>query len=195
MPTSSNVRVASIALTLAIAVGIGLFLEYDARSLAPASAPPRAVERPAATPQPRSNGGETAAPPIAEPAYMTTFKCTKNGRVSFSDRPCAAGETLLGTSTSVASPPRDTQTELVRTQAVVARMQAEHQQREAALVSVMPTTPDAPPAAKRKVLCNDIDREIAGVDAALRQPHSAEWGDYLTGERRKLTDRRFSIGC
>ena len=74
-------------------------------------------------------------------------------------------------------------------------MQAEHQQREAALVSVMPNTPDEPPAAKRKVLCDDIDREIAGIDSALRQPHTAWQGDDLTGKRKQLTDRRFSIGC
>ena len=59
----------------------------------------------------------------------------------------------------------------------------------------MPTTPDEPPAANRKVLCDDIDRDIARVDAALRQPHSAQVGDDLTSERKRLTDRRFSVGC
>jgi len=47
----------------------------------------------------------------------------------------------------------------------------------------------------RKSECDDLDRQIKAVDSLLRQPHSASEGDYWTGERRKLTDRRFSIGC
>ena len=74
-------------------------------------------------------------------------------------------------------------------------MEAEHAQRESALVRTIPTTPDEASAAKRKVLCDDIDHEIGGVDSLLRQPHSADWGDYLTGKRKKLTDQRFSLGC
>ena len=195
MSANSNIRVASIALTLAIAVGIGLFLEYDARSLAPAATPPQPLERPAQAAQSSNNEAAAPAPMVAEPPLVTTFKCARNGRVSFSDRPCAADERLLGTSTSVVSPPHDAQAELARTQAAVVRMEAEHRQREGALVRSMPVTPEEPPATRRKALCDGIDLEISGIDAQLRQPHSTQWGDYLTGERRKLTDKRFSIGC
>lgn len=195
MSANSNIRVASIALTLAIAVGIGLFLEYDARSLAPAATTPQPLEQPARVTQSNNNAAAAPAPMLAEPPRVTTFKCARSGRISFSDRPCAADERLLGTSTSVVSPPHDTQAELARTQAAVVRMEAEHRQREGALVRSMPVTPDETPAAKRKALCDGIDREISGIDAQLRQPHSADRGDYLTGERRKLTDRRFSLGC
>ena len=195
MRTSSNIRVISIALTLAIAVGIGLFLEYDARSLAPVATAPQPLEQPARVTQSNNNAAAAPAPMLAEPPRVTTFKCARNGRISFSDRPCAANERLLGTSTSVVSPPHDTQAELARTQAAVVRMEAEHRQREGALVRSMPVTPEEPSAGGRKASCDDIDRRISDVDSALRQPHSADRGDYLTSERRKLTDRRFSVGC
>ena len=194
MPTSSNVRVASIALTLAIAVGIGLFLEYDARSLAPKPTPAQPAARPS-PPQPEAADNAAMAPRVIEPPRVTTFKCGKNGRISFSDRPCTAGETLLSASTSIAAPPRDAQAELARTQATVARMEAEHAQRESALVRTIPATFDEPSAAARKASCDLIDRDISRIDSLLRQPHSADWGDYLTGKRKKLTDQRFSLGC
>lgn len=44
-------------------------------------------------------------------------------------------------------------------------------------------------------VCQDIDRAIAVKDSELRQPHTAQWGDYLTGERKKLMDKRFTLGC
>ena len=43
--------------------------------------------------------------------------------------------------------------------------------------------------------CQQLDRQIEGVDAALRQPHSGEWGDYLNEQRRKLMDERFALRC
>lgn len=43
--------------------------------------------------------------------------------------------------------------------------------------------------------CEQLDRAIAIKDAELRQPHSAQWGDYLTAERKKLMDRRFDLLC
>lgn len=43
--------------------------------------------------------------------------------------------------------------------------------------------------------CRQIDQAIAVKDAELRQPHSAQWGDHLTAERKKLMDRRFDLRC
>ena len=43
--------------------------------------------------------------------------------------------------------------------------------------------------------CENIDNGITSIDARLRQPHNGQEGDFWTAERRKLTDRRFSLGC
>lgn len=51
------------------------------------------------------------------------------------------------------------------------------------------------PAESKRTKCQQLDKAIAVKDAELRQPHSAQWGDYLTEERRKLNDRKFSLGC
>ena len=47
----------------------------------------------------------------------------------------------------------------------------------------------------KQIQCQKIDQAIAVKDSELRQPHSAQWGDYLTGERKKLMDRRFDLRC
>ena len=43
--------------------------------------------------------------------------------------------------------------------------------------------------------CQQLDRQIEGVDAGLRQPHSGTWGDYLNEQRRKFMDERFALRC
>lgn len=50
-------------------------------------------------------------------------------------------------------------------------------------------------ADKRALQCEQLDRAIAARDEELLQPHSAQRGDYLTGKRKKLMDRRFSLRC
>lgn len=47
----------------------------------------------------------------------------------------------------------------------------------------------------REWQCQQLDRQIEGTDAALRQPHSGEWGDYLNEQRRKFMDERFALRC
>jgi len=43
--------------------------------------------------------------------------------------------------------------------------------------------------------CQSLDAAISTKDSELRQPHSAQWGDYLTNERKKLMDQRFALRC
>lgn len=50
-------------------------------------------------------------------------------------------------------------------------------------------------AQNKSMQCEQLDRAIAAKDSELRQPHSAQWGDYLTAERRKLMDQRFALRC
>ncbi len=47
----------------------------------------------------------------------------------------------------------------------------------------------------KELQCQQLDRAIRVKDSELRQPHSAQYGDYLTGKRKELTDQRFSLGC
>lgn len=37
----------------------------------------------------------------------------------------------------------------------------------------------------KEIECKQIDQAIAQKDSQLRQPHSAQWGDHLTAERKK----------
>lgn len=43
--------------------------------------------------------------------------------------------------------------------------------------------------------CQQLNRQIEATDAALRQPHSGQWGDYLNEQRRKFMDQRFALRC
>jgi len=43
--------------------------------------------------------------------------------------------------------------------------------------------------------CQQLDAAVSAKDSELRQPHSPQWGDYLTGERKKLMDQRFALRC
>ena len=53
----------------------------------------------------------------------------------------------------------------------------------------------APTSNAKEIECKQIDRAIAQKDSELRQPHSGQWGDHLTAERKKLMDRRFDLRC
>ena len=53
----------------------------------------------------------------------------------------------------------------------------------------------APASNAKEIECKQIDRAIAQKDSELRQPHSGQWGDHLTAERKKLMDRRFDLRC
>ena len=43
--------------------------------------------------------------------------------------------------------------------------------------------------------CGQLDQAITATDSALRQPHSAQRGDQLTAERKRLMDQRFDLRC
>ena len=53
----------------------------------------------------------------------------------------------------------------------------------------------SPTSNAKEIECKQIDQAIAQKDSQLRQPHSAQWGDHLTAERKKLMDRRFDLRC
>lgn len=43
--------------------------------------------------------------------------------------------------------------------------------------------------------CKRLEEAISTKDSELRQPHSSQWGEHLTEERKKLMDQRFDLRC
>ncbi len=67
---------------------------------------------------------------------------------------------------------------------------------EAEIASKNQSQAEADNATQNKTYqCQRLDAAISTKDAELRQPHSAQWGDYLTEQRKKLTDKRFALRC
>jgi hypothetical protein len=140
----------------------------------------------------------SASSPQAIPSNLsTTFKCEKRGRVSFSDKPCSGNERTVSVTTVENTPSTNQNGNLEQMRAMAAAMEASRLEREKQYAAATATKTIASRNANqiKEMRCQQIDREIARVDSLLRQPHSAEEGDFWTGERKKLTDERFSIGC
>lgn len=203
MSQPSYVRVISLVLALSVFTGGWLFLEYSQRL--PQQSPQ--TEQPSETAQENLLPPErTVSPPpkVAEPVspapsknLITTFKCEQGGRVSYSDQPCANGaKTLAVTAEQAIQTPNPT-TNLQEMKARAAAMEAERLARERQFeIAATETAKASGSTADSKVReCENIDNGIKTIDARLRQPHSAGEGDFWTAERRKLTDRRFSLGC
>lgn len=76
----------------------------------------------------------------------------------------------------------------------VAPMEADRlvRERAQAVVTAAPTTAPEP---NKAMQCKEVDGWVTHFDARLRQPHDAQMGDFLTGERKKWMDRRFELRC
>jgi len=202
MSEPSHVRVVSLALALSVVVGGWLLLDYSSRS-SPQNASAQIDERTAdagsSCQQPPT---EAAAPTSIDqrifPADMAvTFKCEKGGHISFGDKPCASNEKTLAVTAVQRERPAEQKSNLEQLKERAVAMEAERHARdqqfdlEAAAITInaVGTNPT------KAMRCEQIDRAIAGCDSVLRRPHSAPDGDYWTGERKKLNDERFSMGC
>lgn len=195
MRGQSNAHVLSICLALVVFVGGWLLLEYDGKRMLsqesttpPTSSAPTTVPRQNNTPHPSS---PTISRNAQGNAVAFTFKCERNGRVSFGDQPCASSEKMLDVTTTAKEPPRDHQRELARLKAKVAEMEADRLTRERAAI----VTSNNAQASATKHQCDEIDEAIKSIDRQAREPHSPAEGDRLNAERRRLFDRRFSLGC
>jgi ribosomal protein L29 len=122
-----------------------------------------------------------------------TYKCEKNGRVSFADQPCDNGEKTMSVAVSEREPSRDHRRELLELKAKAAKMKSERLESERSIASIQGRDSNVKP--EKALRCKQIDDEIALVDSQLRQPHSGQWGNQLNARRKKLTDLRFSINC
>ena len=88
------------------------------------------------------------------------------------------------------------ETDLDRMRWQLAQMEADRHQREqqfdqdmAARRQPVTVVPD------KTIRCAQIDKEISYIDSLLRQPHTAQWGDYWTELRKKLYGERFDLHC
>lgn len=204
--TGSLGRIVAIALALAITVGAWLLFEYSEASRHGEAtdggqrgfdvSPPPAVDSYSASaraiPDPISNSSATAG----RPPGSFIYKCRGPTGIAYRDHPCSSKETEL--QVTVADPPSPPRNDLAQLKVKADAMEAARLHREATQSAVQAQAQaqaEKPMENPRKTACDAIDREIDRVDSWLRQPHSASSGDFWTGERRKLTDRRFSLGC
>ena len=193
MQKQSNVHFLSICLTLTILVGVWLLLEYDGR-LQPKE--PAVSSTPNVQPTTPRQATPTPSSPLidrntnANPVTFT-FKCERNGRVSFGDQPCGSSEKTLDVSTTTREPPRNHQRELAKLKEEVAKMEAERLTRERTATLAL----NKARATATKNQCVEIDETVKSIDEQARAPHSPPEGDRLNAERRKPMDQRFFLGC
>ena len=203
MPGPSHARAVWLVLALSVVVGGWLFLDYGSRPSTqnvPAQVDGRTAGADSNQPEPSTEAAPNS-PPIDQrifPADMAvTFKCEKGGHVSFGDKPCGSNEKTVAVTAVQRERPAEQKSNLEQMKERAVAMEAARHARdrqfdlEAAAIATnaVSTNPN------KTMRCEQIDKSIAGCDSVLRRPHSAPEGDYWTGERKKLTDERFSIGC
>ncbi len=190
-------------LALSVFLGGWLLLEYSQRlpQQAPLNEQPSEPTQESLTPPERtiSPPPKVARPvsPVPTKNLIATFKCEQGGRVSYSDQPCANGaKTLAVTAEREIQIPNPT-ANLQKMKARAAAMEAERLARDRQFeVAAAETAKASRNTVGSKVYeCETIDNGISSIDGRLRQPHNGQEGDFWTAERRKLTDRRFSLGC
>lgn len=198
MQEPSHIRAISLVLAFSVVVAGWLLFEHGNREAAQIATPVDSTQT-VATPslQQAQPPKATPRPGTAMPSNLAlTFKCEKGDRISYGDQPCAGGERTVAVSAAEREVP--TKNNLQQLQERLAVMEDARHEREAkyasaTVVSTKRSTADMNP--DKASSCKGIDLAIAAKDSELRQPHSAQWGDYLTGERKKLTDKRFTLGC
>lgn len=198
MQEPTHVRLISLVLASSVIVAGWLLFEYSNRQ---AELPrpldegrQNLVNRASQSPQPPASPAPRSLT-IVPKHLAVTYKCEKDGRISYGDQPCSGKERTL----SITATEKEAQTEdnLQQLQGRLAAMEAARREREkkfaATVLSTSWSTADLDPV--KSLGCNAVDQEIAFADSRLRAPHDALTGDRLTGERKRLTDKRFSLGC
>ena len=199
MQESSHFRAVSLVLAFSVVVAGWLLFEYGNHKNQEIAAPIGSSANPAMSAPVESSVVPGQAPLHANtvPGNMAlTFRCEKNGRTSYSDRPCAEKERLVSITASEKEPP--VQNNLEQLQERLAAMEKARHQREMQYATATLPQSDGNAGDKeknQKIRCKQIDDAIAVKDSELRQSHFAQTGDSLTSERKKLTDERFSLGC
>ncbi|GHU03743.1 hypothetical protein FACS1894158_02740 [Betaproteobacteria bacterium] len=192
-----HIRVISLVLALAVVVGVWLLFEYGNRPLPRVTAPTENRVKDEARRQQLSQ--PTSIPPVRAKTpdnVNLTFKCEKDGRISFSDKPCSSNEKTVSTTAFEKTSPVNTSNNLEQLRKQAAAMEAARLEREKNAVVAFPKTDKADrDAQSRDFRCREIDNRVTEIDALLRQRHSSKTGEQLSERRRKLYGERFSIGC
>jgi hypothetical protein len=200
--TGSLGRIVALALALSIVIGAWLLFEYSETSRqrraversegGPDASGPRVVDPSRPSAGTRRDPAHSPPDTVGRPSGSLIYKCRGPSGTAYRDHPCSSKETEL--QVTVAGPISAPRYDLEQLKAKADEMEAARLQRAASQTAPQ-TQADRSTRDSRKTECDDLDRRITEVDARLRQPHSASEGDFWTGERRKLTDRRFSVGC
>lgn len=198
--SSVHVRAISLVLALGVVVGAWLLLEYSNLPADSSGSPARSSEsvEPSATVKPAQEPVD-ASPDTelqldrSRNGIDLTFKCQKGGRTTFGDRPCDADAKVVSVTATERLPPV-TDNRLQQMKRQVAQMEADHEARERAQVTVLASAATVP-SPDKVAQCKEADSWIAHFDSRLRQPHDAHLGDFLTAERKKWMDRRFELRC
>ena len=203
MSEPSHVRVVSLALALSVVIGGWLSLAYSSRpslNNVPTQIDGRTVDVDSSRQEPVTEAAANSTPIDQRifPADMSvTFKCEKGGHVSFGDKPCGSNEKTVAVTAVQRERPAEQKNNLEQMKEQAVAMEAARHERdrqfnlEAAAITVNAVGTNSSKAMR----CEQIDKAIAACDSNLRRLHSAPEGDYWTGERKKMTDERFSIGC
>jgi hypothetical protein len=197
MHEPGHIRVISFVLALSVVIGGWLLFEYINRPLPPVTAP---IENSAKDEVHHQQLGRPTSIPTTSaktPGNVNlTFKCEKDGRISFGDKPCSSNEKTVSTTAIEKTSPVNASNNIERLRKQVAVMEAERLAREKnAMLASPKTSKTERDAQSRDFRCREIDKEITGIDASLRQGHSSKYGERLSERRRKLYSDRFSIGC
>ena len=203
MSAPSHVRVISLIMAISVMVGAGLMLEYSNHPPVP-NTELTASDRTEAPPLPRQSiqREPTASAPVTQPAATIRsrqmYKCAQNGKVTFGDQPCTASQQaiVVPTESPPVVAPVQQETTLDRMRRQLAQMEADRHQREQQFDQEMAARRQPVTIAPDKTTrCAQIDQEISHIDSLLRQPHTAQWGDYWAEQRKRLYDERFDLHC
>ncbi len=192
MAEPSHIRAISLVLAFSVVAGGWFLFEYANFTQPQFNAAPETATEP--LPRALSPSQVVVTSALMPKNMNIMYKCQKGSRISFSDKPCAANERTLAITASEKETPASGPS-LAKLQRQAAQMESDRLEREEKFATAAILTAAAKTNSANQIRCKNIDDAVAVKDSELRQPHSAQWGDYLTGERKKLMDERYSVGC
>lgn len=195
MQQSSHIKIISLALAFSVVTAAWLFFEYSNQPSVKAK--PSSNQKAQVSAQPPFPEQITTSPVPHTNNLTVTYKCENRGHISFSDQPCLVNhKTLSVTATAKEAPATQSNFQQLKKQlSVMEANRLERERQYAASVTSPKSSNLANQREGKEFRCKYIDEQISIIDSQLRQPHNAQRGDYLTSERKKLTDERYFLRC
>lgn len=123
--------------------------------------------------------------------YVGVYECVVNGQRIVSDRPCAAEAQPR---TLIVDQPDPADVARQRQQTWAAQQGAPRSSLGSASASGgVPSTRSAP--ASNQAACESIERQIAYIDAQMRQGYRSQEGEWFRDQLRALKERRHDLRC